>query len=182
MSNRKRLLFISIIGSAVCLAVFFWYIDAPKNKANRILESMMRDYERIESLFNTGFVNLGEEAVFIGESEYYLIQDEYETLDDLEELLDRVYTNDMASKMLAQNTEGDAPIIIEREGRLYKIDAYAPGSPFEMPIEAATKINNGEIKAEAASANNEDFIVCISLVREGGQWKINEITERERQR
>lgn len=180
MKNQKRLLFITIIGSAIFLVIFFWSISVPENKANRILESMMLDYERIENLFYTGFIDLGEGDVFIGESEYYLIQDEYETLNDLEELLDRVYTNDMARKILSRSTEGDAPIIIEREGRLYRKDAYEPGFPFEMPIEAATKINNDEIRVEAASANNENFIICINLIKKGGQWKIKEITEQER--
>lgn len=179
---KKRFLLIAITGLAIILAVVFWYLGMPKNKANRILESMKEDYDNIESIFYTGFVDLGEDSVLIGETEYYLIEDEYDSLHDLEELLGRVYTRDMASKILSQSTEGDAPIIIEWEGRLYKQDAYDPGYPFEMPIEAAKKINHGEISVEAASANNEDFMVCIILTKENGQWKIKEITEQEKQR
>lgn len=179
---KKRFLFIAIIGFAVILAMVFWYLGMPKNTADRILESMKGDYDKIESIFYTGFVDLGEDSVLVGETEYYLIEDEYETLHDLEELLGRVYTKEMAGKILSQSTEGDAPIIIEQEGRLYKQDAYDSGYPFEMPIEAAKKMNHGEISVEAASANSEDFIVCIILTKENGQWKIKGITEQERQR
>lgn len=178
---KKKLLFIAIPVLAVILAMVFWYLSAPKSKADKILESMKEDYDKIESIFYTGFVDLGEDSVLIGETEYYLIGDEYETLHDLEELLGRIYTRDMASKILSQSTEGDVPIIIEQEGRLYKQDAYDPGYPFEMPIEAAKKVNHGEIRVEAASANNEDFMVCIILTKENGQWKIKGITEQERQ-
>ncbi len=179
---KKRFFSIAILVFAVILAMVFWYLSAPKNKADRILESMKEDYDKIESIFYTGFVDLGEDSVLIGESEYYVIQDEYETLHDLEELLGRVYTRDMAGKILSQSTEGDAPIIIEQEGRLYRQDAYDPGYPFEMPIEAAKKVDNGEISVEAASANSEDFMVCIILTKENRQWKIKGITEQERQR
>lgn len=89
---KKRFFSIAILVFAVILAMVFWYLSAPKNKADRILESMKEDYDKIESIFYTGFVDLGEDSVLIGESEYYVIQDEYETLHDLEELLGRVYT------------------------------------------------------------------------------------------
>ncbi len=152
----------------------------PEKRANKILKSMMPDYEKIGSIFYTGFVDLEEDSITIGESEYYLIRGEYKTLNDLEELLTKVYTSDMANKILLQSTDGDEPIIIEQGGRLYRKDAYDPGFPFEIPVESATKMSNDEWKIEAASANNEDFVVCIILGKENDQWRIREITEREK--
>ena len=177
---KRRSLFI-VIGAAVILfGIFLWYINMPENKANRILKSMMQDYNKTVSIFYTGFVDLGEASITIGESEYYLMEGEYKTLDDLEELLTRVYTGDMANEILSQTTDGNEPIIIEQEGRLYRKDAYAPGFSFEIPVGSAAKLSNGEWEIEAASAANEDFIVCIILEKENGQWKIKEMTERER--
>mgnify|MGYP007105527311 FL=1 len=37
------------------------------------------------------------------------------------------------------------------------------------------------MKVKAVSANNEAFIVCITLKREEGKWKISEIKEMEGQ-
>lgn len=178
---KKRLLFIAIGVAVILSGIFLWYINMPENKANEILKSMMQDYENIVSIFYTGFVDLGEDSITIGESEYYLIEGEYKTLNDLEELLTKVYTSDMANKILSQCTDGDEPIIAEQEGRLYRKDAYDSGFSFKLPVESAIKLSSDKWKIEAASANNEDFIVCIILEKENGQWRIKEITERERE-
>ncbi len=178
---KKRLCFIVISVSVILVGAFLWYINIPENKANRILKSMMQDYEKTVSIFYTGFAALGEDSITIGESEYYLIEGEYKTLNDLEELLTKVYTRDMANRILSQSTGGDEPIIIEQEGRLYRKDAYDAGFPFEIPVKSAIKMSNDEWKIEAVSAINEDFIVCITLEKENEQWKIKEITEQERQ-
>ena len=114
---KKRLCFIVISVSVILAGAFLWYINIPENKANRILKSMMQDYEKTVSIFYTGFAALGEDSITIGESEYYLIEGEYKTLNDLEELLTKVYTRDMANRILSQSTGGDEPIIIEQEGR-----------------------------------------------------------------
>ncbi len=178
---KKRLLFIAISVAVILFCTFLWYINMPENKANRILKSMMQDYEKTVSIFYTGFVDLGEDAITIGGSEYYLIEGEYKTLDDLEELLTKVYTSDTANRILLQSTDGNEPIIIEQEGRLYRKDAYDSGFSFEIPVESAIKMNNDELKIEAVSATNEDFVICIILEKENRQWKIREITERERE-
>lgn len=178
---KKRLCFIVISVSVILVGAFLWYINIPENKANRILKSMMQDYEKTVSIFYTGFAALGEDSITIGESEYYLIEGEYKTLNDLEELLTKVYTRDMANRILSQSTGKDEPIIIEQEGRLYRKDAYDAGFPFEIPVKSAIKMSNDEWKIEAVSAINEDFIVCITLEKENEQWKIKEITEQERQ-
>lgn len=178
---KRRLRFIVISMAVILFCIFCWYINIPENKADRILKSMMQDYEKTVSIFYTGFVDLGEDPITIGESEYYLMDGEYETLDDLEELLTKVYTSDTANRILLQSTDGDEPIIIEREKKLYRKDAYDSGFSFEIPVESAVKMSNDEWKIEAVSVANEDYLVCIILEKENKQWKIREITERERE-
>ncbi len=178
---KKRLFLMAVSVTVILLGFYVWYVNIPEHKANRILQGMMQDYEKTVSIFDTGFVDLGEASVTIGESEYYLIEGEYRTLKDLEELLTKVYTSDMANRILSQSTGGDEPMIIEQEGRLYRKDAYDTGFSFEIPVESAVKMSNSEWKIEAVSETNEDFIVCILLEKEKGQWKIGEITERERE-
>ena len=177
---KKRSLFIVIGVAVIILGICLCYINMPEKKANGILKNMLPDYEKTVNIFYTGFVDLGEDSITIGESDYYLIEEGYKTLNDLEELLTKVYTSDMTSKILSQCTDGDEPIIVEQDGKLYRKDAYDPGFPFEIPIESATKLSNNEWKIEAVSAINEDFIVCIIIEKENGQWKISEISERER--
>lgn len=178
----KKRWFLIVSGmAAVLCAMLFWHRSLPENEADRILKSMMRDYEKTVSIFDTGFVDLGEDTLTIGGLEYYLMEGEYKTLNDLEELLTKVYTSDMANRILSQSTEGDEPLIREQEGRLYRKDAYDPGFSFKIPVESAVRVSNDEWKIEAVSAANEDFIVCIILEKEKEQWKIREMTEWERE-
>jgi len=174
----KRYL-ISALGVFAIFLILFWYISMPENKANRILKNIMIDYEKIEEIIYTGFVDLGEQEIVIGESQYYLIQDECKNLNDLEKLLNKVYTKEMVEGILSWSTDGDDPIIIEYEGGLYRKDAYATGNPFILPIKAIEKVNKEEMKVEAVSANNEAYIVYITLKREEGKWKISKIEEKE---
>lgn len=177
---RRKWIFI-IACATVIFLMLFWYIGMPENKANRILKSMMHDYEKIEEIIFTGFVDLGEQEVMIGESQYYLIQGECKNLNDLEKLLNKVYTKEMVKGILSWSMDGDDPIIIEHEGGLYRKDAYATGNSFILPIKAIEKVSKEEMKVKAVSANNEAFIVCITLKREEGKWKISEIKEMEGQ-
>lgn len=175
----KRL--IVIVGCIlVILLTLGIYINTPKNKANRALNRIFSDYGRLEGIVYTGFVDFEEDTVDINGLQYYVIKDECNSIDDLDKLLQKVYTKELASKILLWCTDGEEPILTEFEGKLCRKDAYAMGTPFILPINIANKINTEEIEIETELDGNELFVVDIVIKKEDGMWKIGKIVEREK--
>ena len=149
--------------------------------ANKSLDSIISDYGKIDSIVYTGFVDFSEPPIEINDVQYYSIENDCNSLDELIQLISNVYTEEQTEKILLWCTDGDDPLIIEHEGKLWRQDAYATGTPFMLPVNEAKKVDNNTIEVVADSDGNEDFIVKITLKIEGNKWKIDEIEETEKE-
>ena len=149
--------------------------------ANESLNDIISNYGRIDSIVYTGFVDFSEPPIEINDVQYFSMENDCNSLDELIQLISNVYTEEQTEKILMWCTDGDAPLIIEREGKLYRQDAYATGTPFTLPVNEAKKLDNNTIEVVTDSDGNEGFIVKITLKIEGNKWKIDAIEEIEKE-
>ena len=149
--------------------------------ANESLNDIIGNYGRIDSIVYTGFVDFSEPPIEINDVQYFSMENDCNSLDELIQLISNVYTEEQTEKILMWCTDGDAPLIIEREGKLYRQDAYATGTPFTLPVNEAKKLDNNTIEVVTDSDGNEGFIVKITLKIEGNKWKIDAIEEIEKE-
>ncbi len=149
--------------------------------ANKCLNSIINDYWKIENIVYTGFVDVAETPIEINNVQYYSIENECNSIDELVQLMSNVYTEAQIEKILSWCTDGDEPLIIEYEGKLWRQEAYAMGTPFILPINEAEKVDNNTLEVVTESDGNEDFLVKIILKIEGNKWKIDGIEEIEKE-
>lgn len=176
----KKTMFILSILAVIIFLVVCVNIKLPAFIANKSLNSIINDYGRIESIVYTGFVDMTENPVEINNIQYFSIENECNSIDELKKLIGEVYTEAQTEKILLWCTDGDNPLIIEYEGKLWRQDAYAMGTPFVLPISSAKKVDKSTIEAVAESIDNEEYTVKIILKNEDNMWKIDEIEETEK--
>ncbi len=143
-----------------------------KALADEILEGLSEDVSAVnELIFYGGSADL-DGGVEINGATYYPVNGELKSISDIAELLDRVYSEDRARELMSEYTEGESPIFIGIGGALYRQDAHSPGESFLLPVNNAEKISDDKIKAEAERGAQDEYSAVISIVKEGGKWKI----------
>lgn len=175
--KKNTLLF--VVG-AVCLAaaaaVYATGASAVQT-AREALAALQEDYSKVQALAYTGFVDLDTEApAALDGVLYFPVEDEQvKSMEDVRALLDRVYTQRKAAEVLDYCT-GTTRVLTERNGRLYRADAYEMGWPIGPEVEGA-QWDGDALTVQVTLEWNEPVPGVVTLRREGGAWKIDSIAQ-----
>lgn len=169
------------IAVAICAAAAFalyQYTTSPLQAANKALTSLAGDYSKVQAVAYTGMVDLDSASGPIeidGKPGFFRVMDpDVQTMADFEALLGRVYTQPKADEVLAYCTETTG-VLAEKDGLLYRADAFETGWPLEQKASAARR-EGDTITADITLAYNEPTPGTLTLQKEAGAWKISDIS------
>lgn len=175
--KKNTLLF--VVG-AVCLAaaaaVYATGASAVQT-AREALAALQEDYSKVQAIAYTGFVDLDTEAPAVLDGVlYFPVEDgEVKTLEDVRALLGRVYTQPKAAEVLDYCT-GTTRVLTERNGRLYRADAYEMGWPIGAEVEGA-QWDGDALTVQVTLEWNEPVPGVVTLRQEDGAWKIDAVAQ-----
>lgn len=165
---------------AICAAAViagYQYMTSPLRIANQTLAAVSEDYSKVQAMAYTGLVNLdsSESTDLNGKSGFFRVTDpDIQTMDDFKALLEQVYTQSKAEEVLSYCTETTG-VLAEKDGVLYRADAYEMGWPLEQKAEAAQR-EGDTITADINLAYNKPAHGTLILQKEAGVWKIADVS------
>ena len=174
MKKNTLLFVVGALCLAAAAAVYATGASAVQT-AREALAALQEDYSKVQALAYTGFVDLDSEApAALDGVRYFPVEDEQvKSMEDVRALLDRVYTQSKAAEVLDYCT-GTTRVLTERDGRLYRADAYEPGWPIGPEVDAA-QWDGDALTVQVTLEWNEPVPGVVTLRQEGGAWKIDGI-------
>ena len=176
MKKNTLLFVVGALCLAAAAAVYATGASAVQT-AREALAALQEDYSKVQAIAYTGFVDLDSEApVSLDEMLYFPVADsEVGTMADFRALLGRVYTQRKAAEVLDYCT-GTTRVLIERNGRLYRADAYEMGWPIGPEVEGA-QWDGDALTVQVTLEWNEPVPGVVTLRREDGAWKIDAVAQ-----
>lgn len=176
MKKNTLLLVIGAVCLAAAAAVYATGASAVQT-AREALAALQEDYSKVQALAYTGFVDLDSEApAALDGVLYFPVEDEQvKSMEDVRALLGRVYTQSKAAEVLDYCT-GTIRVLTERNGRLYRADAYEPGWPIGAEVDAA-QWDGDALTVQVTLEWNEPAPGVVTLRQEDGTWKIDGIAQ-----
>lgn len=176
MKKNTLLLVIGAVCLAAAAAVYTTGASAVQT-AREALAALQEDYSKVQALAYTGFVDLDTEAPAVLDGVlYFPVEDEQvKSMEDVRALLGRVYTQPKAAEVLDYCT-GTTRVLTERNGRLYRADAYEMGWPIGAEVEGA-QWDGDALTVQVTLEWNEPVPGVVTLRQEDGTWKIDSIAQ-----
>lgn len=165
---------IVVCAAAACLG--YRHSTSPVQITNEALSSLADDYNKVQAMAYTGMVELDwTDSIEVGGTLFFRVNDpELQTMADFKEVLNRVYVPSKAEEILSYCTETTG-VLTEKDGVLYRADAYEMGWPLEPKANAAQR-EGDTITADITLAYNEPTPGILTLQKEAGVWKISDLS------
>lgn len=176
MKKQWIILGTAIVACAAAACLGYRHSTSPVQITNEALSSLADDYNKVQAVAYTGMVELDwTDSIEVDGTLFFRVNNpELQTMADFKELLNRVYVPSKAEEILSYCTETTG-ILAEKDGVLYRADAYEMGWPLEPKANAAQR-EGDTITADVTLAYNEPTPGILTLQKEADVWKIAEIS------